>query len=363
LTGLALLESRSRDLVWLRNFASSWKDDGGSGVVVIVGSPGSGKSSFLNVVGETATKSFKTISVRLSERVEDEATLCSIIATALELSDDVQTLDDLEGQISQLKDRAAVLIDDMEHIFLQTANGRDLFERFMLFLARSDRRICWILAIGQPAWKYLSRTCGHVVGFATVYELSPIDRTGFETIITSRHRRSGMPIVFEDVGTANKLTDRFKSARSAEEIQSTLRDSYFESLRKACGQNIMLALMYWTNSVEFRENGELLVKPLKSLSFEFLGRYEPSLAFTLRSLMVHKTLSVEEHNLVFNVTDAETSFSLERLVNDRVICLADADADKDISQPERYESETRFRIHPLTLHPISSMLTRSNLLH
>ncbi len=106
-----------------------------------------------------------------------------------------------------------------------------------------------------------------------------------------------------------------------------------------------------------------MVKPLQALSFDFLNRYEPELAFSLRSLIVHKTLSVEEHNEVFNFTDDQTSFTLERLVNDRMICLADSDPDVEILQPERYTTDMRFRVHPLVQNPVSSMLSRSNLLH
>ncbi|NND72493.1 MAG: hypothetical protein HKN43_13035 [Rhodothermales bacterium] len=359
-----LLEGRSRDLVWVRNFASQWKNDRGGGVAIVIGALGSGRTSFLHVLDQTALKGIKTVSLQFHSRITEEAELVKVLASSLSLTGGSSTLLELEEEMAGTPDRLCVLVDDTEHLFLQTSYGRELFERFMLFVSRNDKKFCWILTIGKPAWRYLSSTNLRKVGFAASRELSSVDRTVYDSIIFSRHRRSGMPVVFEEANTAkNALADQFSRKRSPEEVQKTLRESYFESLRKASGQNIMLALLYWTRSVDFLESGDLLVKPVKPLSFEFLSRYDSGLAFSLRSLMVHKTLSVEEHNTVFNISSDETAFILERLVNDRVICIANADPDEEIEQPERYSPDMRFRVHPLALHPVGQMLSGSNLLH
>ncbi len=365
LTGASLAEARSRDLVWIRSFATGWKERRNGGVAVIAGDPGSGKTSFLNILGESSLKGFETILIRISDRPNSEKELVAVLAEHMGITTSVDDLMGLEEILNHNTDRRCVLIDDIEHLFLQATGGKELLERFMLFLSRTDKWICWFLTINKPAWKYLARTAQRIVGFVVSYELSTVDRSGYEAIVLNRHRRSGMPIVFEQPKDgANYLKDKVGRKRTESEIQDTLRENYFDTLRKLSGQNIMLALYYWTLSAQFKESGELLVKPIKPLSFDFLGRYDTGLAFSLRSIIMHKTLSVEEHNRVFSFSKDETTFVLERLVNDRLICLVDSNPDTmGVEQPDWYSGDVRFEIHPLVQFPVSEMLSRNNLLH
>lgn len=365
LSAAGLAEARSRDLVWVRSFATGWKERRNGGVAVIAGAPGSGKTSFLNILPETSLKEYETIFIRFGKRPVDEEELASILAESLAPDSEIKSLAELEEILEQSKERRCVLIDDLEHLFLQASGGKHLLERFMLFLSRNDRWVCWILSIGSPSWKYLTRTSQRIVGFVATHELSQVDKAGYEAIIMNRHQRSGMPVVFEQPrDSKNYLKDKLGPNRTEQEVQTALRETYFETLRKVSGQNIMLALFYWTLSVEFREEGDLLVKPINALSFDFLTLYDTGLAFSLRSIIVHKTLSVEEHNRIFNFTRDETTFMLERLVNDRLICLVDSNPDvAGVEQPDWYRGNVRFRVHPLVLYPVVAMLSRNNLLH
>lgn len=365
LSSVGLAEARSRDLVWVRSFATGWKERRNGGVAIIAGAPGSGKTSFLNILPETSLKEYQTDLIRFANRPASEAELAMHLAETLAPDKNIASLSELENHLEQSKERRCVLIDDLEHLFLQASEGKQLLERFMLFLSRNDRWVFWLLSIGSPSWKYLTRTSQRIVGFVAAYELSPLDRAAYESIIMNRHQRSGLPLVFEQPrDSKNYLKDKLGPNRTEEEVQNALRETYFETLRKVSGQNIMLALFYWTLSVEFREEGDLMVKPINPLSFDFLTQYDTGLAFSLRSIIVHKTLSVEEHNRIFNFTRDETTFMLERLVNDRMICLVDSNPDvAGVEQPDWYRGNVRFRVHPLVLHPVVAMLSRNNLLH
>ncbi len=364
----SLLEGRSEDIDWARNHYERWQTGHHVGLAVVVGMPGSGRTSFLNALASTTFEDVVVHKLTLSHRIEDEATLIRALTETAELSGDISTFAELENALQTLAGdlRPIYLIDNVEHLMLNCARGRELIEEFLLFLSRSDTRICWIMSIAAPAWKYLRKTAPAAAGFVVSRHLDDLGKFDYESLIMNRHRRSGMPVHFLEPATSTALArQRLRKASTDEEKQEILRENYFDRLSKLCGQNVMLGLFYWLRSADFEADaGVLTVKPIVPLYFDFLNKMEQPLAFTLRAMLVHNTLNVEEHNKIFRLGSDETTFILDTLLNGGLVHASDIALDRTKATDRNFFDPTkRYRIHPLVIHNIVQFLRGRNILH
>ena len=364
----SLLEGRQNDLEWAKNHYERWQSGNHVGLAVVVGMPGSGRTSFLNALASSVFENARVHKISFQDRVEIEATLIRLLAESAGLTNSVSSFAELESELQAHAgdDRPIYIIDNVEHLMLNCARGRDLIEAFLLFLSRSDSQICWIMSVSEPAWKYLRKTAPAAVGFAASHHLSKLNRESYESLIMNRHRRSGMPFKFEapEAGTALSL-QRLRKASTDEEKQDILRETFFERLSRLSGQNVMLGLFYWLRSADFdSEEGVLTVKPLAPLYFDFLNKLDQSLAFTLRAMLVHNTLSLDEHNRIFRMDDDQSTFILDTLLNGGLIHSSAIALDRTKSFDRNFfDPNQRYRIHPLVINNVVSFLRGRNILH
>ncbi|MGI9174092.1 MAG: hypothetical protein ACR2GR_02075 [Rhodothermales bacterium] len=149
------------------------------------------------------------------------------------------------------------------------------------------------------------------------------------------------------------MRQRLRAAKTPEARQAVLQSDYFDRLYRLTGQNVMLALFYWLRSSDFGEDGVLQVHPVQPLSFAFLSHFDLSRAFTLKALLHHNTLTLDEHNRIFRMEDEESIFILESLLNLRMIELVPGGAQAD---QDRIHPGARYRLNPLLLHPVTEYL-------
>jgi len=79
------------------------------------------------------------VRLRFAERISDERVLALQLAKALDFDGAAPaSLADLEKTIHAVRpETTLVLVDDLEHLFLQTSGGTRLIENLLLFLART----------------------------------------------------------------------------------------------------------------------------------------------------------------------------------------------------------------------------------
>jgi hypothetical protein len=213
------------------------------------------------------------------------------------------------------------------------------------------------------AWHFIQRTIRSASGFVNAYVLSPFDRDTLETIILNRHRRSGMPLWFLEPPSQvpSFFANRFR--KKDEDRQKALRTAFFDRLYRVSDQTLLLALFYWIRSVEFQaDENRLEVHPLEPIDFSFLATFDMNRAFTLDALLIHGTLTLEEHNRIFRMTDAESTFLLESLLNLRLILPYRPGADR-AGIDLRVLPEVRYRLHPFIIHPVTELLRQRHIVY
>ena len=108
----------------------------------------------------------------------------------------------------------------------------------------------------------------------------------------------------------------------------------------------------------------LTIQPIEALSFRFFESFDMARAFTLKAFLLHNTLTLEEHNRIFRMTGAESTYLLESLLNLRLIEPCRMDARRDAAgNPNRIFPDERYRLHPLILHRTFQLLRERNIIH
>jgi hypothetical protein len=366
-----LLVAREADRAAVERHATRWQE-GLTNALVLTGAAGSGRTSLLNVLRKTTFRTAERHTLELTERITSESDFAAAVVQALNLSLDVDgapTLDAVAAHLRQqpVPDRLRVcVIEEFEHVFHRTVGGTALGARILNFLSETDTRVLWVLTTTDAAWQVVEASEPAAARLVVRHRLDPLDRGELEALIMTRHRRSGLPLDFTvpDEATYPILARRVKALDDPERRQALLRAEFFDRLHDACGQNVMLALFYWFRSVTLdADEGVLRVRPLNPVSFEVLDTFPLPHAFALKALLEHGTLTVAELAAVLEI-DAGTSRSLlETLGNALVIAPADRVEEPGVFQFASVDRETRYRIRPLLIQPVTRVLRSRNIVH
>lgn len=355
-----LLEGRSDDLVYLRGHVHRCRNGLAAGALWLPMKAGSGRTSLLRVLQGELEESVPTHMVAPRRRLRDADEFAGEVAAAMGIR--AQSLDELEESLLQAR-FAVCLLDNVELLMLRTYGGTDLLERVLLFFARTADRVCWIGTISDLAWQYLDRVLGGAASLASTYRPASAGRTMLGSIMLNRHSRSGLRLEFAPPASATTLFSRkIERARSDEARQVLLRDHYFEQLHQQCGSNIMLALVTWLRSAAFG-GGRVTLHVRQPLSFRFLQSLEPTRAFTLKAFLMHNTLTPAEHKAIFHASKGESAAVLESLLKLNLIVACEPEPAGLVEAPGRIAEGTRYRLHPLVVHPVEAWLRGQNIIH
>lgn len=371
LQGDNLLVGRASDRVAIEQHAERWQD-GLTNPMVVTGPAGSGRTSLLNVLRKTSFRSAQRHSITLTERVTSEADFAERVVQALNLS--LSPTDDftLATVAEHLKAQPApdrlrlCTIEHFEHLFRRTVGGTTLGARVLNFLSATDTRVFWLFTTTDTAWQVVEASEPAAAQLPIRHELNALDREALETLIMTRHQRSGLPLVFDPPEESRHpiLSRRIRAIDDDDRQQAFLRTEFFDRLHEVCGQNVMLALFYWFRSVTLdADETALHVRPLAPISFELLDTLPLPHAFVLKALLEHRTLTVEELAAVQGLAPDTSRALLETLGNALLIAPADRVEGPGVFRFASVEPGTRYRIRPLLIHPVTRFLRSRNIVH
>jgi type II secretory pathway predicted ATPase ExeA len=366
-----LLVARASDQAAVEQHVERWKR-GLTNALVLTGPAGSGRTSLLNVLRKTSFRTAQRHTIELTERVTNEAAFAELVVRELSLSVDPDGPLSLDAVAEHLQSQPVpnrlrvCFIEEFEHVFHRTVNGTALGARILDFLSETDTRVLWIATTTDASWQFVTASEPAAARLVARHSLDPLDRAELEELIMTRHRRSGLGLTFEmpDETSYPILSRRLRAIDDEERRQTLLRAEFFDRLHDVCGQNVMLALFYWFRSVTLDVDAAALrVRPLEPVSFEVLDTLPLPHAFALKALLEHGTLTVDELAEVLGVAPATGRSLLETLGNALVIAPAERVEGPGVFQFASIEYETRYRIRPLLIHPVTRFLRSRNIVH
>ena len=357
-----LVEGRKQDLDFISKHYDHWLK-GQMGPLVLSMVEGSGRTSLMNVLHQSTFKQAKVHRIVFNKRIQDTTTWAERIAAVLDISP-AKSIEHIESQLvarSRSKTPDIIILDQFEHLLLCTPGGDDVLERILIFMSRTDHLIYWVANINKHAWHYLENTIHPSFGFITAYTASTISRPDMENIILKRHHRSGLTLRF-DPSIRSSTFRQLTQPRDDKSRQRDLKRIFFDRLYKHSGENIRLAILYWLQSVRYDKNEDTLhVHNIHPINFAFLDTLDLKRAFTLKTLMIHGTLTLDEHMRLFNMNQTESTFILESLLNLRII--EQTGKKGETNQQVHILPDASYRLHSLIRHPVSEYLSREHIIY
>lgn len=366
LTDASLLAHRSGELADAMARWNRWRS--GDGVPLLLrGRPGCGLTSFLNVLAAKIEESGGRVRrLDLPHRIGTEAELAAVLAGFLDL-EPVATLDALASSIFDApKDGTpdAVAVDNLEHLYLRIPKGTDLIERLLTLMAETEPRMLWIGGITGSAWQLVRAAEPTAIYQVDALELHPLDGAGIRAAVTLRHRRSGLPVRFEEPSSRRRLLRRrLRRLRDPAAHAELLEADFFDQLHRASAGHLRLALLQWLTAADFtRGDGVFMRAPARpDLSvLESLGLIQN---FTLKALLEHRSLSLEEHDRIFRLPRHESYQIFESLGNRHLIEAVSTSPNGNGQVRSEIEENLRYRVRPLLAGAIMTHLRGRNIVH
>lgn len=365
LVDLSLLAGRLKELEAGLDRWRRWRVKDGSPMIVHA-RQGCGTTTFINaLLASIEEEGGSVLSVQMNDRVSDERVFARFLAERLSLPT-AEGLSDLASSIFEAPAGSlpnVVALDNLEHLFLRTPGGSDLIERLLTLMAETEPRLFWVGGITTSAWQLVAAVEPTAVSQVELVQLGPLTPAAIREAIGVRHRRSGLPLRFEGpVEGRTVLRRRLSQARTTEDHQNLVADTFFEQLGRTSGGDLRLALFQWLQVADFGSGQGVRISPVERPSFSVLESLTLTQNFTLKAFLEHRTLTLAEHDKIFRLPRSESFQIFESLGNRHLIRVQSPDVSGEDTRPG-VQADLRYQIQPLLVGAITSHLRARNIVH
>jgi hypothetical protein len=359
----ALIAGRTAELADALGRWLGWRQRDGVPLIVR-GRPGTGITSFVNVLAARIEEDGVKVSrVAFEERVENEEALSRLLAEGLGLAATC-SLDELATAVFDADADAlpaAIAVDNLEHVYLRVPGGTALLERLLTLMAETEPRLWWIGGVTTSAWQLIASAEPTAVSQVELLELLPLGSDGVRAAVTVRHRRSGLPVRFEEPSSGRRLLRRrLRRIRDPGAYQDLLENDFFERLHRSSSGHLPLALFEWLEIADFESGEGVIMKAPDRPDFSVLESLDLTQNFTLKGFVEHRTLTLDEHDRIFRLPRHESYQIFESLGNRSLI---EAVATPDGPQRSEIGEGLRYRVPPLLTGAVIAHLRARNIVH
>lgn len=333
---------REHELKKLKNAYENWKK-GNYSATAINGEKGSGASSLLNFFLKEI-KEEKILRKKLIANYSSEKDFFNLFKDLLK-NDKLDTFDQLVEELNN-GNYAIIILEDMQHFFMKKIQGFDAINLLFELISRTDDKIFWIQEYTSYAWKYLEKAVNINRFFKFIVQLETFNDKQIIEVIMKRHRVSGYNIKYSE-SLISKQEKRKFARLNDKEKGLLLEKSYFDSLNRFAHSNISLALLYWLRSTQHVEKNYITIGQLKNVNFDFLSKLPQESSYTLHALLLHDSLSIDEHALLFNQSEIKSRLDLMVLEDQGIL----------------NSTKGRYTINRLLFRQIVNVLTNKNIIH
>ncbi len=246
----------------------TWQSRRSANAVLIVGGPGSGKTSLLNVASlKLATRDVTWLD---DERAGFLGPLASELHCAAELG----------AVLRRLLDRPRVIvIDDLERKLPLGHRAIVELERLSQLIAQSSASCFWIVTASRELQLLLARSWPLRVGFAELIELGEIDGEALGQTILARHRISHLELAFP----VSPL--RAALARVLKRDVRGQQGDYFVALARLSRGNLRAALNQWCRAASISGETLLLDRRSRLATLPFVRQLPPTALAMLATIV------------------------------------------------------------------------------
>jgi hypothetical protein len=237
----------------------NWQAQRSANAVLIVGGPGSGKTSVLNVA-----------SLKLSTRdvtwLDDER--AGFVGP---LANELHCPAEFSAVLRRLLDRPRVIvIDDLERRLPLGHRAIDELEQLAQLIAQSSASCFWVVTVSRELQLLLARSWPLRVGFAELIELGQLDAESLGQVILARHRISHLELAFP-VSPLRRVLARLLK-RDARGQQG----DFFVALARTARGNLRAALTEWCRAASVTGETLVLDRGVRARTLPFVRQLPPT---------------------------------------------------------------------------------------
>lgn len=283
-----------------------------SGSAAIIGESGTGKSSLISSFLMKAEIDTEVYRYNFEKTIKSEKELLKILSEILRL-DYIASYEELISELNVNPKYKIIVLEDIHKIFLRKYGHLEAMKKLLLIISETSNKIFWIASISYHAWELLNRILNISNFFPFQIKTEVLTKEQIKEAILKRHKTSGYELEFlpdESLKTYKHLKLNF----SNKDKQLNLQEEFFNRLYEACEGNITSAMFYWMKSIKEFKNNTIYIAPFKKLDFRFLENFEIEKLLTLSNLIQHGSLTITEHQEIFNC-DLEKSKTILNFLN------------------------------------------------
>lgn len=308
--GKAVLRGRLIELEAVKKRISAWlaKDQVAVGAVVVVGDAGVGKTTWLNALHEELTLPVSRLA--FSSRVVRGVDVVGAIARALDI--DAASLDALVSAV-EAGPKRALLIDDVQHLWLRGAHQREAWQRFGEVLTAIGHQVFVVASCSAWTFKHIRWAVGPSLRFRQTVWLTPWSEAEIHTLLSSRTERCGFRVLYDDLVIAKTDVENREL-----QLMSTAQE-YTRLLWDFADGCPAVALDAWRRSLSLVGDHTLRVRLFAQPPDSVLEALDNVGRFALAAVLWNDVVTADDASLGLRLADADVKDALRRLVETGVI--------------------------------------------
>ena len=335
-------EGRTNELKQLNTAYENWKE-GNFSSSSLIGEKGSGASSLVNFFVKDLNLD-KILRYKLNKSYSSKEDFILFFQDLLK-TEHIHTFEDIVDYLNNGKEEI-IILEDVQHFYLKKIHGFDALNLLFELISLTARKIFWVIEVTTYTWSYLQKTINIEGYFKYNIHLSKLDEEKIIQLIMKRHRVSGYNLRFESANLS-KSESRKLNRMSEEEQQEYLQKDFFSNLNKFAQSNISLALLYWMRSTHEVTNNTIVIAKIEQMRYNFLSSLGETDIFTLHALLIHDSLSTQEHAALFHQSDKQSKMTLMVLEDNGILKNEDG----------------RFKVNRLLYRQVVNVLRNKNIIH
>jgi len=342
LTEEIFFEGRSQELELINKAYERWQL-GNFEATLVCGEKGSGTSSLINFFIEKVGRP-ETLRFKLKRAYSSQADFLGLFEELLEKKE----LNDQQAVINALLEAKPkiVVFEDSQHLYLKKIGGFEAIQQLFDLVSATSEKIFWVIEVTTYTHHYLQKTIQINSYFKNHIRLNKISDEQMVSLIMRRHRVSGYNLNFKMNRPSRKDIKKMRKL-DPDDRQAYLKEKYFKRLNEFASSNISLALLYWLRSTAEVEGNTISIGMMGEMKFEFLSGMNEDGIFTLHALLLHDSLSVQEHALLFRQSEWQSKMTLMVLQDKGIVKLTD----------------DRYIINRLLYRQVVNVLRQKNIIH
>ncbi|MGK9476849.1 cation:proton antiporter domain-containing protein [Melioribacter sp. OK-6-Me] len=285
--------------------------------LLIAGETGSGKSSLLNFIINNYLKTHNIVRYEFTYTVTEERELLRILCRELGYNH-TYSLNELVFLLNDKSNKRVIVLESLNELYLRKISGYDALNALRYLINSTSENTLWICTSDKYSWEFIRDNFEYTRVFEKEIMVNELHKRELRTIITTRHNATGYNLVFKPT-ELYKFKSKFVRPKSIEAEQKKLASLYFNRLEDFSEGNIIAAMFFWLVSIEEIKDNRVFIKVPRKIESRLLEKLEDIYLLTLFNIVLHGTLTYEEHSALFNLSLSNSKEILDYLYTKNLI--------------------------------------------